>query len=85
MISEHISDDIPPQMKNLIWLSPFECPSAVLKFERWKPQKAARHPTICDVINDVKQLPTVCCRIYSHKYLSLSNQTSHYKIKGIRI
>ena len=29
-----------------------------LKLEHCKPQKAARHPTICDVINDVKLFPT---------------------------
>ena len=33
--------------------------SFCLKLERCKPQKAARHPTICDVINDVKLFPTV--------------------------
>ena len=45
--------------------------------KRCKQYKAARHPTICDVINDVKLYPTVqvYCRIYSHKYLTLSNQT----------
>ena len=36
---------------------------ALLQFrpetERWKPHKAARHPTRCDVINDVKLFPTV--------------------------
>ena len=30
-----------------------------LELERCKPHKAACHPTICDVINDVKQFPTV--------------------------
>ena len=30
-----------------------------LKLERCKPHKAARHPTKCDVINDVKLFPTV--------------------------
>ena len=27
-----------------------------LKLERCKPQKAARHPMLCDVINDVKTI-----------------------------
>ena len=56
-----------------------------LKLERCKPHKAARHPTKCDVINDVKLLPTVYRRIYCRKFLALSNQTSHYKLKCIRI
>ena len=56
-----------------------------LELERWKPHKAARHPTRCDVINDVKLFPTVYCRIYCSKFLTLSNQTSRYKIKSIRI
>ena len=28
-----------------------------LKLERFKPHKAKCHPTICDVINDVKLFP----------------------------
>ena len=38
-----------------------------LKLERCKPHKAARHPTKCDVINDVKLFPTVYRRIYCLK------------------
>ena len=34
-----------------------------LESKRWKPQKAARHPTKCDVINDVKLFPAVYHRI----------------------
>ena len=56
-----------------------------LKLERCKLHKAARQPTICDVINDVKQFPTVYRRIYCRNFLTLSNQTSRYKIKCIRI
>ena len=51
-----------------------------LKLEHCKPQKSAGHLTIFDVINDVKLFPTVYGRIYCRK----SNQTSHYKSKGIR-
>ena len=41
---------------------------------------------ICDTINDVKLFPTtVYLRIYSGKFLTLSNQTSRYKIKFNRI
>ena len=78
MISERIFDDIPPQMKIFEYGYPHS--NAFLQFrlklERCKPQKSARHPTICDVIND---------RIYCSKFLTLSNQTSHYKSKCIRI
>ena len=56
-----------------------------LKLERYKPHKAARLPTKCDVINDVKLFPTVYRRIYCRKFLTLSNQTSLYKLICIRI
>ena len=55
-----------------------------LKFEHCKPHKAACHPTKCNMINDVKLFLTVDRSIYFRKYLTLSNQTSHYKIKCIR-
>ena len=56
-----------------------------LKLERCKPHRAARHPTKGDVIVDVKLFPTVYRRIYCRKYVMLSNQTSRYKHKCIRI
>ena len=56
-----------------------------LKLERCKPHKAACCPTKCDVINDIKLLPTVYHRIYCLKFLTLSNQALRYKIKCIRI
>ena len=65
--------------------------NALLQFrpelERWKPHKAAHHPTRCDVINAVKLFPTVYCRILQStgKFLMLSNQTSSYEIKCIRM
>ena len=40
---------------------------------------------IGDVINDVKLFPTVYRRIYFGKYLMLSNQMLHNKIKWIRM
>ena len=43
-----------------------------------KPHIAARHPTKCDIIDDVKL-------IYCRKFLMLSNQTLQYKSKCIRI
>ena len=87
MISERIFDDIPPQIKFLNMVIPKS--NALLQFcselESWKPHKTARHPTKCDVINDVKLFPTVYHRIYCRKVLTLYNQTSRYKIKCIRI
>ena len=56
-----------------------------LKLERCKPYKTERHPTICDVINDVKLFPTVYRRIYCRNFLTLSSQMSRYKSKCIRI
>ena len=52
-----------------------------LKLERWKPHKDACHPTICDLINDVKLFPTAYRRIYCRKVLMLSNQMSRYQSK----
>ena len=56
-----------------------------LKFECCKLHNAARHLTKCDIINDVKLFPTVCCRIYCRKFWTLSHQKSHCKSKCIRI
>ena len=56
-----------------------------LKLERCKPHRAACHPTEGDVIDDVKLFPTVYRRIYCRKFFMLSNQTSCYKCKCIRI
>ena len=56
-----------------------------LKLDRCKLHKAARHPTKCGVSNDIKQFPTVYRRISCRKFLTLSNQTSRYKTKCIRI
>ena len=89
MISERISDNIFPQIKILITVIPilmhFKSLQLCLKLERCKPHKAACHPTKCDVINEVKQFPTVYRRIYCRKLLTLSNQMSHYISKCIRI
>ena len=87
MISECISDDIPPQMKILNMVIPIlmHLLQFELKLERCKPYKATRHPTKCDVINDIKLFPTVYRRIYCRKFLTLSNHTSHYKLMCIRI
>ena len=87
MISERIFYNIPPQMKilnivipNLLHFLQFE-----LKLERCKPHKAAGHSTKCDEINDIKLFPTVYHRIYCRKVLTLSNQTSCYKLMRNRI
>ena len=56
-----------------------------LKLERCRLHKAACHPTKCDVINDVKLFRTVYSRIFSCTFMTLSNQTSRYKLKYIRM
>ena len=87
VISDRISNYIPSQMKILIMVLPIlmQFWSYGFKLEHWKPQKAAHHLMICDVLNDVKLFPTVYHRIYCLKFLTLANQASHYKIKCIRI
>ena len=40
---------------------------------------ASPNPTKCDLVYDIKLLPTVYFRIYVADVLTLSNQTSHYK------
>ena len=57
MISDHISDDIPPQMKILNMVIPIHSntlPQFPLKLKRCKPHKAPRLQKKCDVISDVK-------------------------------
>ena len=39
----------------------------------------------CDVIRDVKLFPTIYPRIYRRKVLTLSNQTSRYNTKCVRM
>ena len=86
MISDHISDDIPPNenfeygylISNSLMQSPF-------KLGCYKLHTAACQPMKCDVIYDVELFLAVYRRIYCHKYLTLSNQTSRYKSKSIGI
>ena len=90
MISERISDDIPPQMKILNMVIPilmrfYKLVSNWSVAGRIKAHKGVRHPTKCGVINDIKLFPTVYRRIYCLKFLTLSNQTSRCKLKCIRI
>ena len=72
MISERISDDTPLQMINLKMNYPHS--NALLQFrlklKRSKSRKAARHPTICDVIKYVKLFPKVYHRIYCRNFLT---------------
>ena len=61
MISEGMNDDTPPKMRILNMVIPilmYFCSFV----SNWSV--AARHPAICDVINDVKLFPTVYHRIY---------------------
>ena len=83
MISERISADIPPQMKILNMVIPILM--QFCSFECCKPHNAARHLMKCDVINDVKLLPTVYRRINYRKFLTLSNHKLRYRSKRIRI
>ena len=87
MISERISDDILPQNETFEYGYPH--PNAILQFclnfEPCKPHNTAYHPNIYDVIKDVKLYPTVYRRIYCRKFWTLSNQTSRYKSKCIRM
>ena len=49
------------------------------------PHKAEYHSTKYVAINDDKLFLTVCRRIYCCKFVTLSDQTSSYKNKCIRI
>ena len=60
MISECISEDIPPKIKILNYGYPHSTNSRNAFSAVSSPigsLQAARHPTICDVINDVKLFP----------------------------
>ena len=72
MISDCISDDIPPQIKNFEYVYPHSNVFLQfrLKLERCKPHKAARHPTMRDVNYDFKLFPTVYHRIFCRKFLT---------------
>ena len=90
MICDRIFDDIPPQMKILNMAIPnlmrfYSLVSKLSVASRIKTHKGVRHKMKCGVINDVKLFPTVYRTIYCHKFLTLSNQTSRYKSKCIRI
>ena len=81
MISKRISDDMHPQMKILNMFIPIQINALLqfkLKLECCKLHKATPHPAKYDVIIDVKLFSTVYRRIYSRKFLMLSNQTSRY-------
>ena len=84
--ARRISNDILPQMKvlNMVILILLHLCSFSNK-SRCKPHIAASHPTKCDVIIDVKLFPKVYRRKHCRKFLTLSNQTSRYKNKRIRI
>ena len=84
MISDRISNDIPPQIKILNVVVPILMHFCNL-VSNCKPHIAARHPMKCDIINDIKLFPKVYRRIYCHKFLMLPNQTSRYKSKCIRM
>ena len=80
--AERISD-IPLQIKILNMVIPISMQfcSFVLNWSG-SPAKSRTSP---NVINDVKLFPTVYRRIYCCNFLTLSNQTSRYKIKCLEI
>ena len=90
VISECISDNIPPQIIFFNMVIPnlmcfYSLVSNWSLASRIKPYKGIRHPLKCDVINDIKPFPTVYHRIYCRKFLMLSNQTSRNKSMCVRI
>ena len=92
MISERIYDDIPPPPPNGNFEYRYPHSNVLLqsrlKLESFKLHKATQRRTSFnknDVICDVKLFPTVYRRIYCRKFLTLSNQTSRYKSKCIRM
>ena len=54
MISERISNDIPPKMKIFNMVIPILIHFCIFVSNL---SKAARHPKKCDIINDVKLFP----------------------------
>ena len=77
MIFERISDDIPPQTKTLNMVIPI-LRSFYCLVSNWslassiKPHQGVRHPTKCDVFNDVKLFPAVYRRIYCRKFFDVN-------------
>ena len=80
MLSDCINDDIPHKMKTLNIVIPILMHFCSFLSSQIEKLQAACHPMKCDVLNDIKVFP-----IYFCKFLTLSNQTSHYKSKCIRI
>ena len=105
MISERISDDIPPQMKILNMVIPILMHYQHFPFKKTRKMYSVAliHPAAASCIkplasciyslvnqwkaslrNDVG-FPTVYCRIYCRKFMTLSNQTMCCICKCIRI
>ena len=83
MIYERLSYNIPPQKKILNMVIPilmrfYSIVSNYSDANHVKPQKGVRHRNKNYIINDVKLFLTVYRGIYCRKFLTLSNQTSHY-------
>ena len=79
MISNRVSDGIPPQRNILNMTIPILMYFCIffLKLQLYQPYERACHPP--------NLFPTVYRRIYCHTFLMLSNQMSRYKIKCIKI
>ena len=82
MISKRISDDISPQMKMVILILMHFCSFVSIQNVE-KPHAIQRN--VADIINDDKLFPAVYPRINWRKFLTLSNQTSRYICKCIRM
>ena len=85
MISNCISDDIPPQMKILNMVIPILMHFCSFVSNRSIASPMKLHVTQQNVTQLIKLFSTVYQRIYCCKYLTLSKQMSRYKIKYIRI
>ena len=81
MISDGISDNIPPQVKILNFVIPI-----LMHFcsfvSNWNVARGMSSSK-CDEINDVKLFPLVNCLMHSRKFFRLSNQMSDYISKCI--
>ena len=99
MISERISDDIPPQMKILNMVIPILMHYSIFPFKKTvkmsfvAPILPVAASWIKPLANCIYSLtlrngvgfPTVYSRIYRRKFMTLSNQTSRCICKCIRI
>ena len=85
MISELISDDIPPQRKSLDMVIPIQMHFCSFVSNWSVAIRIKQHVIQRNVTILMSLFPTVYDRIFCRKFLTLSNWTSRYIIKFIRI